>query len=84
MGGATTSREFIQRTHAVKAAASAAPVVITTRGRPTHVLMAYEEFQRLSGVRRSLADALTGPPELAEINFDPPKSRGPARPADFA
>jgi prevent-host-death family protein len=82
-----TSHEFIRRTHAAKAAASAGPIVVTTRGKPTHVLLAYEEFQRLGGRERSLAEALAGPPsraaELAEIAFDPPVSRVLAEAADL-
>ena len=48
------------------------PVVITDRGKPSHVLMTYDEFTRLTGKRRSLVEALAMP-GLSDIDFDPPR-----------
>ncbi|MFT4183407.1 MAG: type II toxin-antitoxin system prevent-host-death family antitoxin [Rhizobium sp.] len=53
-----------------KKAAKSGPVVITDRGKPSHVLMTYSEFERLSGKRRSLVDALAMP-GLSAIDFEP-------------
>ncbi|NTA13362.1 type II toxin-antitoxin system prevent-host-death family antitoxin [Agrobacterium tumefaciens] len=39
-----------------KEAAQAGPVIITDRGRPSHVLMTKPEFERLTGKRRNLVD----------------------------
>ena len=64
-----TSREFNQRTHAAKVAAAQGPVVVTDRGRPAHVLLTFEAYQRMSGPQRTLADAFMGPPELADIDL---------------
>lgn len=44
-----TSREFNQDLARAKREAVDAPVVVTDRGKPTHVLMSYEEFARLRG-----------------------------------
>ncbi|EJT01765.1 prevent-host-death family protein (plasmid) [Rhizobium sp. CCGE 510] len=46
------------------------PVIITDRGKPSHVLLTYEAFQRLSGRRKSLVDGLSMP-GLSEIAFMP-------------
>jgi len=78
-----SSREFNQDTSRAKKASSRGPVFITDRGKPAHVLLSMEEYQRLSGQRRSLVDALSMP-GLADIEFDPPRLRDFARPADFS
>jgi len=53
-----TSREFNQDVSQAKRAARLAPVWITDRGTPTHVLLSIEEFQRLSGARATIVDLL--------------------------
>lgn len=42
-----SSRDFNRDTAAAKRAASLGPVVITDRERPAHVLLTWEEYQRL-------------------------------------
>lgn len=83
--GITTisSRDFNQDTSRAKKASSSGPVFITDRGKPAHVLLSMEEYQRLSGQRRSIVDALSMP-GLADIEFDPPRSRDLAQSADFS
>ena len=78
-----SSREFNQDTSRAKKATAEGPVFITDRGRPAHVLLSIEEYQRLAGQRRSIIDALSMP-GLADIDFDPPRSRHLARPADLS
>ncbi|APH54676.1 Hypothetical protein GbCGDNIH9_8560 [Granulibacter bethesdensis] len=78
-----SSREFNQDTGRAKKVASDGPVFITDRGKPTHVLLSIEEYQRITGKRRSIVDALSMP-GLADIEFDPPRSRELARGADFS
>ncbi|QCL97623.1 type II toxin-antitoxin system Phd/YefM family antitoxin [Agrobacterium tumefaciens] len=41
-----------------KKTARAGPVIIEDRGKPSHVLMTYSEFECLTGKRRNEADAL--------------------------
>jgi prevent-host-death family protein len=78
-----SSREFNQDTSRAKKAASKGPVFITDRGKPAHVLLSMEEYQRLSGQRRNILDALSMP-GLAGIELDPPKVQISARPADLS
>ena len=78
-----TSRAFNQDTSRAKKAAENGPVFITDRGQPAHVLMTIEEYQRLAGGRRSLADALAQPGPEADFEFDPPRVEIKLRPADL-
>lgn len=72
-----TSREFNQGASEAKRAANKGPVFITDRGRPAHVLMSFEEYQRLTQQRRNIADALAMPGaadielELQCVNINP-------------
>jgi prevent-host-death family protein len=66
-----SSREFNQGASEAKRAAAYGPVVITDRGRPAHVLLSFEAYQRLTGQRRSIAEALSMT-DGAQIEFDPP------------
>lgn len=77
-----TSREFNQDVTRAKKASELGPVFITDRGRPAHVLLTIEEYRRLSGEGRSLVEALSMP-GLADIEFEPPRSRDLPRPASF-
>ncbi|WP_285295152.1 type II toxin-antitoxin system Phd/YefM family antitoxin [Aureimonas altamirensis] len=67
-----SSRELNHDVSSAKKAAQSGPVVITDRGKPSHVLMTYDEFTRLTGKRRSLVEALAMP-GLSDIDFDPPR-----------
>jgi prevent-host-death family protein len=78
-----TSRDFNQDTGGAKKAAENGPVIITDRGRPSHVLMTFETYEKLLGKPRSLLDALAMPGG-EDIEFDPPKLSGPIpKPVDF-
>lgn len=78
-----SSREFNQDTGRAKKAASKGPVFITDRGKPAHVLLSIEEYRRITGGRRKIADALTMP-GIADIEFDPPRVDIGSRPAEFS
>ena len=78
-----SSREFNQDTGRAKKAASGGPVFITDRGKPAHVLLSIEEYQRIIGGHRKIADALAMP-GLADIEFDPPRVNIGIRPANFS
>lgn len=58
-------------------------MVITDRGKPAHVLLSFEDYQRLTQQRRNSADALAMP-EGADIVFEPPRITIGIRPADFS
>lgn len=53
-----SSREFNRDVSQAKRAAQVEPVVVTDRGRPTHVLMSIAEYRRLSGEGESILDLL--------------------------
>jgi prevent-host-death family protein len=79
-----TSREFNQDTGRAKQAAKQGPVIITDRGRPAHVLLTIEDYQKLTGPQRSIVDLLAMP-GAEDIEFEPPRLHGPlARPADLS
>lgn len=83
--GVTTlsSREFNQDVSRAKRASEAGPVFITDRGRPAHVLLSIEDYQRLTKQRRNIADALAMP-GAEDIAFEPPHAHIETRPADFS
>ncbi len=79
-----TSREFNQDASGAKKAASKGPVFITDRGRPAHVLLTIEEYQRLAGGHMSLLEALAQPGKAAAFDFDPPRiGSGIFKPAEL-
>ena len=69
-----TSREFNQDTARAKREAAKGPVFVTDRGRPTHVLLTVEEFERMKGPRRNILDMLHHP-ESAGIDLPLPERR---------
>jgi len=64
-----SSREFNQHSSDAKRRAASGPVLITDRGKPTHVLLTYEDYRRLAAPSRSIADLLAGPMVYSE-EFD--------------
>ena len=78
-----SSREFNQGASEAKRAANNGPVFITDRGRPAHVLMSIEHYQRITGSHKKIADLLAMP-GIADIDFETHRSRDLARPADFS
>lgn len=77
-----SSREFNQDTSRAKRAAERGPVFITDRGRPAHVLLSIEEYQKLVGRSKSLAEALHMP-GAADVEFATPKADWLPKPAEF-
>ena len=78
-----TSRELNHDVSSAKKAAQNGPVIITDRGKPSHVLMTYDDFNRLSGKRRSLIETLSMP-GLSEIDFAPERVEIVSRPVDLS
>ncbi|MCD7059767.1 type II toxin-antitoxin system Phd/YefM family antitoxin [Pelagibacterium xiamenense] len=77
-----TSRELNQDIGRAKKAAKDGPVFITDRGKPAHVLLSIEDYQRLTKQRRNIADALAMP-GVADIDVEFPRSRELPRAAEF-
>lgn len=78
-----SSREFNQGASEAKRAANNGPVFITDRGRPAHVLMSIEHYQRLTGSRQKIADLLAMP-GIEEIDLEIPRLPDLAQAADFS
>ena len=79
-----SSREFNQDTGRAKLAARKGPVYITDRGRPAHVLLTFEDYQRLVGGQNSIIDLLGLPPGVEDAALESPRPRDPAEPADLS
>ena len=78
-----SSREFNQDAGGAKRAAEKGPVIITARGRPSHVLLSFENYQKLVGGERSLLD-IVAQAEDDDIDFDPPRMGDQIfKPVDF-
>ncbi|WP_027782097.1 MULTISPECIES: type II toxin-antitoxin system Phd/YefM family antitoxin [Burkholderia] len=77
-----SSRELNQDVTKAKKATKDGPVFITDRGRPAHVLLSFEEYQRLTQQRRNIADSLAMP-GVEDIEFDPPRADVRIKPVDF-
>jgi prevent-host-death family protein len=78
-------RQYNQDSSGVARAASKAPVFVTNRGKPTHVVMSIEEYERIQGRPKSILDTLRQPggPEY-DFEFEPPRLGGELiRPLDF-
>ncbi|KPM52505.1 prevent-host-death protein [Frankia sp. CcI49] len=75
-----SSREFNRDVSAVKRAAASGPVIITDHGRPSHVLLSFAEYQRLTGTAGSLGDAFVLD---EEIDFEPVRPRDSVREVDL-
>lgn len=64
-----SARQFNRDVSAAKRAAEKEPVVITDRGRPSHVLMSIDEFHRLAGGEPDLVEWLAMDDD--DIEFEP-------------
>lgn len=78
-----SSRELNQDVTRAKKAAKSGPVIITDRGKPAHVLLSFEDYQRLARQRRNIADALAMP-DMDHVDFDPPRVEIGIRPVDLS
>lgn len=78
-----TSREFNQETGRAKKAAREGPVFITDRGRPAHVLLTFEEYQRLVSGPGGIIEMLGLPPGIEDVELEIPRMDDLAEPADL-
>lgn len=65
-----SSRSFNQDASGAKKAAQRGPVFITDRGRPAHVLLTIEDYERLAGRSVTLSEALA---QTTDFDFEPPR-----------
>jgi prevent-host-death family protein len=78
-----SSRELNQDVTRAKKATETGPVFITHRGRPSHVLLSFEAYQRLTRQRQSIAELLAMP-DAADIEFEAPRSNLQVRAAELS
>ena len=78
-----SSREFNQDAGGAKKAAKKGPVFITVRGRPAHVLLTIEEYQKMTGGSASIIDMLAMP-GVEDVEFEPARAGNLYRPADLS
>ena len=58
-------------------------MLITNRGRPSHVLLTIEDYQRLTGTAASIVELLAMP-GAQDIEMDVPRVRGLYQAADLS
>ncbi|CAI8986593.1 Antitoxin [Pseudomonas sp. IT-196MI5] len=78
-----SSREFNQDTSGAKKATRQGPVFITDRGKPAHVLLSIEDYQKLTGTNADIAELLVMP-EAADIEFETERAVIKHRPVDLS
>lgn len=78
-----SSRSFNQDTGRAKKAAKEGPVFISDRGRPAHVLLTIEQYQKLTGGQVSIVDLLAMP-GAEDVHVEFPRAGDFYRPADFS
>lgn len=64
-----TSKEFNQNLSKAKKAALDGPVFVTDRGKPSHVLLSYREYQKITYNSENILQALSMP-GLSDIDFE--------------
>ncbi|WP_460116905.1 type II toxin-antitoxin system Phd/YefM family antitoxin [Pseudomonas sp. S2_C03] len=77
-----SSREFNQDTSSAKKATRQGPVIITDRGRPAHVLLSIEDYEKLTGMNANIVELLVMP-EAADIEFETERAVITHRPVDL-
>ncbi|WP_434136725.1 type II toxin-antitoxin system Phd/YefM family antitoxin (plasmid) [Pseudomonas luteola] len=78
-----SSRQFNHDTSGAKKAALKGPVFITDRGKPAHVLLSIEEYQRLTSTQISIIDILAMPND-EDLEFEAPRTVIHTRNVDFS
>ena len=68
-----SSRDLNMDLGRAKRAAQEGPVIITDRGKPAHVLLSFEEYQKITGQKESILDAMGLPEGIEDIDL--PRSR---------
>ncbi len=77
-----SSREFNQDTSGAKKASRQGPVIITDRGKPTHVRLSMEEYEKFTGSGTSIVEMLAMP-ELADFDLHTQRASMTPRPMDL-
>lgn len=78
-----SSRTFNQHINEAKKAAAKGPVIITDRGKPSHVLLNIKDYQRITGNLPKISDLLSLP-GVEEIELNLPRLKEAAQAADLS
>lgn len=77
-----SSKELDQNAGSAMCASNKGPVFITDRGKPSHVLLTIDEYERLTKQKESVIDLLAMP-ESADIEFESQKTKLLLKQAEF-
>lgn len=75
-----SSREFNQDIGQAKRKSAHHPLVITERGKPTHVLLSFDEYQSMMSAQPKVTELLKC---ADETDFEPAKLELQLKPVDF-
>lgn len=75
-----SSREFNQDIGQAKRKSTHHPVVITERGKPTHVLLSFDDYQQMVSAQPKVTELLKC---FDETDFEPAKLELHVKPVDF-
>ena len=78
-----SSREFNQDTGGAKRAAELGPVYITDRGRPSHVLLTFDDYRRLAAEHPTMVQLLGEPAGIEAVELVVQIRREVAEPAEL-
>lgn len=71
-----SSRDLNADLGRAKRAAQKGPVIITDHGKPAHVLLSFEQYQKITGQQESLLEALSKPEGIGDIKIEFPRVEG--------
>ncbi len=78
-----SSREFNQDTGRAKKASLNGPVIITDRGKPAHVLMSIDQYNKLVSDLPNIIELIASP-AAEKIEFTPERLKDLGRTVDFS
>jgi prevent-host-death family protein len=85
-----SAREFHQDSAGAVRAARKSPVIVTNRGRPSFVLLSFDEYSNLASPdpkkgakEKSIVELLAMPEGTPEFDFEFPRLEFHPRPVDF-
>ncbi|NVE00476.1 hypothetical protein [Massilia sp. BJB1822] len=76
--------EFLRQPAQTEIASKQGPVLIADRGRPSHVLLTFDDYRKLALGRFTQADILALPPGAADIELELPERGERPRSADLS
>jgi len=75
-----SSRVFNQDVGKAKRAAQNGPVFITERGNPSHVLLAFSEYKKITNKSRNIIEVISMD---EDVGFEPSRADITIKPAEF-